>query len=142
MIVYTHTRNDTGEIFYVGAATYYCRAKSASHRSRLWYNITCETTFTVNVVAEDLTPIQAYKKERELIKKYKRMRDGGTLANVRHDDIKVLQRAAKKDRMGDSISRGLRYKFTTCVVKSSNFGKDKLTYVNPERYLPLSRIIK
>lgn len=82
--VYTHTRLDTGEIFYVGIGkrekryktstgrSKYARAYAKSKRSQFWKQITAKTDFTVDIVFETTSETKVKLKEQELIVYYGR----------------------------------------------------------------------
>jgi hypothetical protein len=83
--VYTHTRLDTNEIFYVGIGLQdnYKRASFRYSRTKHWNNIVKKCGWKVDIVADKLTWEDACKKEIELIKKYGRVDLGtGTLVNL------------------------------------------------------------
>jgi hypothetical protein len=82
--VYTHTRADTNEVFYVGIGNTpnHKRAYDYGKRNKHWYAIASKTTYTVCIVYDDLTWKEACIKERELISKYGRVDMAtGTLCN-------------------------------------------------------------
>lgn len=85
--VYTHTRLDNNEIFYVGIGSdilgKYLRAFSKERRSKFWKDITKNREYKVDIIYDDLYWIDACKKEIELISKYGRRDLGrGTLVNL------------------------------------------------------------
>ena len=83
--VYTHTRLDTNEIFYVGIGTQdnYKRASRSHNRTNYWNNIVKKCGWKVDIVFDNLSWEDACKKEIELIKKYGRIDLGtGTLVNL------------------------------------------------------------
>ena len=83
--VYTHTRLDTNEIFYVGIGTQdnYKRASRAHNRTNYWNNIVKKCGRKVDIVYDNLTWEDACKIEVELIAKYGRVDLGtGTLVNL------------------------------------------------------------
>lgn len=83
--VYTHTRLDTNEIFYVGIGTQdnYKRASRTANRSVFWKNITNKTGWKVDIVFDNLSWEDACLKEKELISFYGR-KDIGTGILVNH----------------------------------------------------------
>lgn len=83
--VYTHTRVDTNDVFYVGISRFgypYTRAHTHHKRNKFWKHIVNKTSFTVTIIKDDISWGEACKLERELILKYGR-RDlkTGTLCN-------------------------------------------------------------
>ena len=68
--VYTHTRLDTNEIFYVGIGTQdnYKRASRSHNRTNYWNNIVKNAGWRVDIVFDNLSWEDACKKEIELIK--------------------------------------------------------------------------
>ena len=83
--VYTHTRLDTNEIFYVGIGTQdnYIRASRTANRSVFWKNITKKTGWKIDIVFDNLTWEEACEKEKQLISFYGR-KDIGTGILVNH----------------------------------------------------------
>lgn len=73
---YRHFRKDTNEIFYIGIGKdndgKYKRAYETQKRNKHWYNVVNKVGFYVDVVADNLTWMQACELESELIKKYGR----------------------------------------------------------------------
>ena len=83
--VYTHTRLDNNEIFYVGIGTQdnYRRASRSHYRTNYWNNIAKKCGWKVDIVYDKLNWEDACKKEKELILKYGRVDLGtGTLVNL------------------------------------------------------------
>ena len=83
--VYTHTRLDTNEVFYVGIGTQdnYIRASRTANRSVFWKNITKKTGWKVDIVFDNLSWEDACEKEKQLISFYGR-KDIGTGILVNH----------------------------------------------------------
>ena len=82
-IVYTHTRNDNGQVFYVGIGTRELRAYTKHSRSSWWGYIANKHGFTVNITHSDLIWEEACAIERYLIAFYGRRDLGeGTLVNL------------------------------------------------------------
>jgi len=85
--VYTHTRLDTNEIFYIGIGSdvlgKHRRAFSKKGRSKFWKDMIKNREYRVDVVYDNLSWEDACKKEIELIFKYGRRDLGkGTLVNL------------------------------------------------------------
>lgn len=82
--VYTHTRLDTGEVFYVGIGkreqryinasgrSKYARAYAKSKRSRFWKSITSKTDYSIQILYETTSEAKVKLKEQELIAQYGR----------------------------------------------------------------------
>lgn len=98
--VYTHTRLDTNEIFYVGIGTQdnYKRASHSHNRTNYWNNIVKKCGWKVDIVFDKLTWEEACKKEVELIKKYGRIDLGtGTLVNLTEGGEGAIGRVVKEE---------------------------------------------
>jgi len=81
-IVYSHTRLDTQELFYIGIGKTEKRAYSKHARNKYWNHIVNKTEYQVKILYTDLTWKEACKKEIELINQYKRKIEGGILVNL------------------------------------------------------------
>jgi len=84
--VYRHIRHDTNEPFYIGISlktdNKYKRAFSKQGRSDLWKRITNKTSYSVQIILDNLTEEETKEKEKEFIKIYGRIDLGtGTLCN-------------------------------------------------------------
>lgn len=82
--VYSHSRKDTGKVFYIGIGSQedYQRAFIKSNRSVHWYRIVNKVGYSIAILFDNLTWDEACKKEIELIKQYGRIDTGtGTLIN-------------------------------------------------------------
>jgi hypothetical protein len=82
--VYTHTRTDTQEVFYVGISNIkgYERAYTKKKRNKHWNYIINKTSYVVDIVLDNVPWEEACKKERELIALHGRIDLGtGTLCN-------------------------------------------------------------
>lgn len=81
-VVYTHTRCDTGDVFYVGIGKDESRSRSKSRKNKHWFNIINKTKYIIDIVFDNLSWEDACIKEIELIGKYGRKDLGkGTLCN-------------------------------------------------------------
>ncbi len=69
--VYRHIRDDLNVPFYVGKGSK-GRAIRKSYRSEAWNNVAKKTTFQVEIIIDGLTEKEAYLKEDEFIKLYKK----------------------------------------------------------------------
>lgn len=83
--VYRHIRLDKNIPFYIGIGSdkrgWYTRAFSKI-RNSIWHNIAAKTEYEVEILFDDITWDEACKKEIEFIGLYKRIHDGGVLANI------------------------------------------------------------
>lgn len=121
--VYTHTREDTGEVFYVGSGikkrnamkTPYGRSVAfGTKRTSFWHEVyeECGREIIVDIVREFKTPEESTKEELSLIKKYGMAHNGtGTLVNRR------LQATVYTDEIRKDRSQ------QTSGAKHPNFGK-------------------
>lgn len=83
--LYTHTRLDTNEIFYVGIGSdnKFIRANSKNGRNIIWKRITNKTDYKVDIILDNISWVDACKEEIVLIKKYGRINlNTGTLCNL------------------------------------------------------------
>ena len=128
--VYTHTRLDNNEVFYVGIGTQnnYKRASRSHNRTNYWNNIVKKCGWKVDIVFDKLTWDDACKKEIELIKKYGRVDLGtGTLVNLTDGGEGTLKRITtpetklkmSKTRKGRKYSEEHKLK-----TKNSMIGKN------------------
>jgi hypothetical protein len=82
--VYSHTRLDTNEVFYIGIGTgrNYYRSKDKSRRNEHWNRIVAKSEYKIDILFDNLTWIEATKKEIEFIAFYGRTNQNkGTLVN-------------------------------------------------------------
>ena len=82
IVLYRHVRLDTNEVFYIGIG---CgkRPNEKTNRNKWWYNITYKTEYRVDILFDDLSWVEACKKEIEFITLYGRRDLGlGTLVNM------------------------------------------------------------
>jgi hypothetical protein len=85
--VYRHIRHDKNQPFYIGIGSdsegKYTRA-FVPHRAnnRYWNNIVAKTSYSVDILIDEITWEEAIKKEIEFIAFYKRKEHGGILANL------------------------------------------------------------
>jgi hypothetical protein len=134
--VYTHTRLDTNEIFYVGIGTQdnYKRASRLHNRTNYWNNIVKKCGWKVDIVFDNLTWEDACKIEVELIAKYGRVDLGtGTLVNLTAGGEGTLKRITtpetrlkmSKTRKGAKCTEEHKEK-----TRLSMLGKNKKKVVN------------
>lgn len=97
--VYSHTRLDTGEVFYIGISSKddadYTRAHVKSGRNDLWNNVVSECEFSVNIIFENVSIEFAKEKERELIAKFGLVSSNGCLTNVKPFDNRSFSDTGK-----------------------------------------------
>lgn len=131
--VYTHTRLDTNEVFYVGIGTQdnYKRASRSHNRTNYWNNIVKKCGWKVDIVFDNLTWDEACNKEKELIKKIGRVDLGtGTLVNLTDGGEGTLKRIVtdetkakmSKTRKGKLRSESDKLKIST-AMKGKNAKK-------------------
>ena len=136
--VYTHTRLDTNEIFYVGISTQknYKRAFHAHERTNYWYNIAKKCGFKVNIVFDNLTWEEACLKERELILKYGRIDLGtGNLVNLTTGgDGNIGGKASDETKLKMSIAKKGVKKSKEHIenMKKSLIGNNSKKVINTE----------
>lgn len=81
--VYSHTRLDKDEVFYIGISSIRYRSKSKHNRNKYWNNITNKTEYKIDIIYENLSKKEACKLEKELILKYGRKDlNEGVLCNM------------------------------------------------------------
>jgi hypothetical protein len=113
--VYEHRRLDNNQVFYIGIGSddelndgklKYKRAKSTVDRNYLWYKTIKETDYSVNILFECLSWLDACEKEKELIKFYGRKNNGGILVNLTEggDGFKSNHTEATKEKISKKLS--------------------------------------
>lgn len=118
---YMHTRNDTGQVFYIGKGSKR-RPKDKFNRNRHWHFIVNKAGYTVHVLGTWKTEEDALIHEKTLIKTFKEM--GSELANYVDggkgaSGLKHTEEAKKKmsaARMGNKFNVG--YKHTSEAKKN------------------------
>jgi hypothetical protein len=114
-VVYTHTRLDTNEIFYVGIGNTK-RPYIVHNRGNWWKRIVAKAGYRVDILFENLSWVEACAREIALIEFYGRKDLGtGTLINMTDGGegakgyIRVNSEAAKlkmsKSHMGKTLSK-------------------------------------
>lgn len=82
-IVYRHWRKDKNEVFYVGIGKNESRAFDFLRRNKVWKGIKKRTDVDVEIVARDLTWVDACELEKLMIQEYGRFDLGtGRLVNM------------------------------------------------------------
>lgn len=144
--VYTHTRTDTNEVFYIGIGTIYIdkktfkarhrRAFDKSGRSRYWKNIvkSCNGDYKIEIVFECPTREDAFIKETELVKVYGRfdlelgslvnLTDGGDGGINPSKETRQLLSDLQKERLKDPIYKQ-RIKESKAKNPTENYMKGK-----------------
>lgn len=107
--VYTHTRLDKNEVFYVGIGSddKHYRAYTIKGRNTYWYRIIKKTDYTVSIVFDNLTWEEACIKEIELIKHFgQKIFKSGTLVNLTSggDGFKKNHTKKTKTKISKSLS--------------------------------------
>lgn len=83
--IYRHIRHDKNEPFYIGIGSdkTYKRAKAKASRNEIWKKIVSKTSFSVEILFDDISIEEAMKKEIEFISMYGRIANNdGILANL------------------------------------------------------------
>lgn len=100
--VYRHIRIDTNEVFYIGCGNmnqgYPSRAIKKTSRNKTWFEITNETEWYSELIYQTNDLDEMYEKEKEFIKLYKPMDDGGTLCNRSYGGFKGSKLTEVKKR--------------------------------------------
>lgn len=133
--LYRHIRIDKNEPFYIGIGgdTNYKRAFSLRNRNKHWKNITNKTKYKVDIILDGLTWLEACEKEKEFIKIYKRICDGGILCNItlggegvyglKHSEkskkLMSVQRKGRKQSEESKLKRSKSMK----GINNPNYGK-------------------
>lgn len=119
--IYQHRRNDSGEVFYVGKGTYtkkhkYERAHTSDSRNPHWKRIANKHGYTVEIISHFDIEQDAFTLEKEMIARYGRRIDGGSLCNMT---------LGGDGHSGHSPSDATREKLRELVAdgKHPNFGK-------------------
>lgn len=81
-VVYVHKIRQTGVVFYVGIGLRESRAFQKKYRNNHWRNIVNKHEYDVEIMERDLSWSDACLMEIDLISKYKRHVDGGSLCNI------------------------------------------------------------
>jgi hypothetical protein len=108
-VVYSHTRLDKNEVFYIGIG----QPDRPYHKGRnqIWNRVVNKTDYTVDILFEGLTWEQAVEKEVELIKFYGRKNKGeGPLVNLT-DGGEGNHGYVWADESKEQISRSLKEYF-------------------------------
>lgn len=82
--VYRHIRLDKNQPFYIGIGSdkNYSRAYWKHGRTRYWKNIVNKSGYDVEIILDNISWVDACRKEKEFILLYKKISDGGLLVNL------------------------------------------------------------
>lgn len=119
--VYSHTRLDTNEVFYIGisSSNSYKRAYNKIERNKYWKDIYNVTDIKIDLIYIDISIERAFEIERELISKYGRIcNNSGILANVS---------TGGHGSEGFERSKDYRKKISEIKKKMSNETKSKIS---------------
>jgi len=112
-VLYKHLRIDTGEVFYIGIGKSAKRAYSKRQRSKPWKDLIKNHSYTVEILAENLTWQQACEEERRLIRDYGRRDLGlGSLVNMTNGGDGVESLSAETLKLIGSKIKGRIGTFT------------------------------
>ena len=136
--LYTHTRLDTNEVFYIGIGTQdnYIRASRSHNRTNYWNNVVKRCGWKVDILYDNLSWEDACKKEKELIAFYGRIDLGtGTLVNLTdggegtlgHKHTEETKEKMSKTRKGRKYSEEHKLK-----TKNSMIGKNCKKIINTQ----------
>ena len=136
-IVYRHRRNDTNEIFYIGIGKTIKRASSKRNRNIYWNRIVNKYSYSIEIIANELTYEDACELEVFLISEYGRkdlgtgllvnMTDGGEgIKGFKHsEEFKEKMKTSNngfETRFKKGSTIGAEYRFKK-GEKPINFGK-------------------
>lgn len=115
--LYSHTRLDTNEVFYIGIGIIknYKRAyQCGKSRNIFWKNIVNKTKYEVKIIADNLNWQEACELEKKLIKQIGRKDLGlGTLVNLTDGgDGNVGMTQETKDKISNSLKGKIQSKET------------------------------
>lgn len=129
--VYRHIRLDKNVPFYIGICrngkdTNFARAYNCNRyqRNKIWFRIYSKTKIEVEILFDDVSEEFAKAKEIEFISLYKRIIDGGTLANLTlgGDGVKGFKNPKLAERNKTGIWKGKKHTQET-KMKMSQIGK-------------------
>jgi hypothetical protein len=81
--IYFHYKANTDEVFYVGMGTGR-RAWRKINRTKHWHRVVNKYGVDVRIIHDNLSVTEAEILEVKYISEFKRIKDGGTLVNVKH----------------------------------------------------------
>ena len=139
--IYQHIRLDTNEVFYIGKGVQkkynykYYRAFDTKRRNNIWKNIVNKTDYKVEILFTNLTEIECFKIEIELISKYGKIFDkSGTLANYTNGGEGQLRFHKKSIKQIESANkaREIAWKLPRTVKQIKAVTKN-ISKANPEK---------
>lgn len=144
---YLHITMDEDIVFYVGKGKL-DRCLHYSDRNQFWNNVVNKHDYYIFIESINLTEKEAFNRETELIAKYKRKKDGGTLVNLTDGGEGVSGRIyteEEKKAISDRIKADLE-RFQSIGNRSKYFGKrlfgkDNPNYGNRGSLNPMSKAV-
>jgi len=131
--VYTHTRNDTNKVFYVGKGKK-SRAYATSGRNRYWKNVVTKTSYVVNIICNDMSETDSLELEMLVISEYRR--SGIVLTNLTDGGEGVSgMKDTNETRKKKSLKATGRKMSSEAIRKSSEKNKGR---VSPRKGVTLS----
>ncbi len=146
--VYRHIRLDKNEPFYIGIGTCendrnYTRAYNFDrrHRNKIWYDIYNKTKIEVEILFDDVSDKFAKNKEIEFVSIYKRIADGGTLANITlgGDGMKGFKNPKLSERNKKGLWKGKKHSEQT-KLKMSLIAKSQVRTKEHKKNISKSKI--
>jgi len=157
--LYRHVRLDTNEVFYIGIGIHrkyghrYSRAYNSYKRSVFWKNVIKNTPFEVEILMDELSKDELFKKEKEFIKLYGRKDlNEGTLVNLTNggegtSGRRIIGRRMKEEQrlsmIGKKLSQETKDKIAAAhrgkklspehveKIRSSNIGRKNIVSYKP-----------
>jgi hypothetical protein len=161
--VYSHTRIDTNQIFYIGVGTgrNYYRSREKERRNEHWNRIVNKTDYLINILFDNLSFEDACKKEIELISLYGRVNNNtGILCNqtdggdgtkgviVKEETKSKLKglnlgrKATKEERLLKSINGVIGWEKRRLTNKTISNNKPILCLNNSKEYISAGKAAK
>ena len=139
--VYRHIRVDKNVPFYIGVGTKddpkYTRAYFTPNRSDYWWSVASVTKFEVEIIMDDISLEDAYKKETEFISLYGREDLGkGTLVNRSDGGLGCVNGITKetREKMAAKLRGRPLPKWQRDILSKAAIGKEI-----PSRRVPISQ---
>lgn len=128
--IYTHTRKDTGEVFYIGKGNGK-RAWDKLKRNNHWNNITNKTDYDISIVFESTNELDVLEKEVELIRYYGRKDLGlGNLVNLTNGGEGACGRVVSVEQR-EKISEYRKKNKLACGENNPMYGISRFGIENP-----------
>ena len=122
-IVYQHIRLDTNSVFYIGIGESDKRAYSRRNRNNHWHNIVNKVGYSIRILHDNMTRLEAIEFEKHLIKEIGRydlglgplvnMTDGGDGGSNPSPETLVKLKKPKPIGFGERVSKALTGKKKT-----------------------------